>query len=235
MRARVVLAVLAVTAALAIGAGIGVGISSLVDHHDNNGSGATKRQGAPRVAAGRYTSRHFRPVRSFSIGTGWRLDQDTPVLLEISRGDAPFGSIGFDLPFELLDDGFVSSAAATSPRASVRPVPDDVGGFFRSRPEFETSPSAATTVDGRPADSFTVRLKPLPPENRHLCGPTRCIFYARNGQQLFGLFENDTTLFTVVRVRNQSLLIAMAAPTPTFDTFRPVAEQIVRTVRLRLR
>jgi len=231
----VLLAIAAIAVALAAGAGIGLGVSRLVEHDDHKTSSPAGRQAASVLHAGRYTSRRFTPVRYFTIGQGWRVDVDTPALLEISRGGTPFGSIGFDLPRELLDDGSISYAEAASAGAKVRPVPDDVGAFFRSRPEFETSASTPTTVDGQPADSFTVRLKPLPPENRHLCGATRCIFYARNASQLFGLFENDTTEFTVVRVRNQTVLIAAAAPTQAFDEFRTIANQIVRTVRLRLR
>jgi hypothetical protein len=220
--------------ALALGAGIGLGARTIADrgHHATR---AVATAGAAPLSPGRYKSQRFRPVQHFTIGAGWRLDIDRAAILEISRQAAPLGSVGFDLPLEVFDDAFLPAEQAIAPAAKVRPLPDDVGAYFRSRPELETSASRPTTVDGIAAETFTVRLKPLPADNAHVCGPTRCMFYARNGKQLFALFENDATEFTALRVNKQSLLIAAAAPGAKLDDFRPLAHQVLATVRLRKR
>lgn len=224
--------------ALALGAGIGLGARKLADHshhHKATPAATTAARTAAPLSPGRYNSQRFEPVRYFTIGAGWRRDVDRAAILEISRQTAPLGSIGFDLPLEVFDDGFLPADQATGSAAKVQPLPADVGAFFRSRPEVDTSASQPTTVDGVPAETFTVRLRPLPRDNVHLCGPTRCMFYARNGRQLFALFENDATEFTVLRLKKQTVLIATAAPDPTFADFRPVAHKVLATVRLRQR
>jgi hypothetical protein len=221
--------------ALALGAGIGLGARKLVDRRHNHTPPPTIARRMPALAPARYNSQHFRPVRYFSVGANWRLDVAHAAILEISRQAAPLGSIGFDLPLEVFDDGFLPADQAIGTAARVRPLPADVGAFFRSRPELDTSASQPTTLDGVAVETFFVRLKPLPRENVHLCGPTRCLFYARNHKQLFALFENDATEFTVVRVKKQTVLIATAAPDARFEDFRPVAHQVLATVRLRKR
>jgi hypothetical protein len=222
--------------ALALGAGIGLGARKLADR-DNHHMTATPTTGARRtsalLSAGRHNSQRFQPVRNFTIGAGWRLDVDRVAILEISRQTAPVGSIGFDLPLEVFEDGFLPVDQALGAAAKVQPLPADVGAFFRSRPEIDTSASQPSVVDGVPAETFVVRLKPLPRDNLHLCGPARCMFYARNGKQLFALFENDATEFTVLHVKKRTVLIAIAAPDPTFEDFRPIAHKVLATVRLR--
>jgi hypothetical protein len=224
--------------ALALGAGIGLGARKLADRGDHAKAtpAATSVGRAPApLAAGRYNSQRFTLVRYFTVGAGWRLDVDRVSILEISRQTAPLGSIGFDQPLEVFEDGFLPPDQALGAAAKVQPLPADLGAFFRSRPEVDTSASQPTAVDGVPGETFIVRLKPLPGDNVHLCGPTRCIFYARNGRQLFALFENDATEFTVLRLKKQALVIAVAAPGPKFEDFRPLAHKVLATVRLHQR
>jgi hypothetical protein len=221
--------------ALALGAGIGLGARKIADRGHQSTPPVTRAGTPAPLRPGRYNSQHFRPVRFVTVATGWRLDVDRSAILEISRQTAPLGSVGFDLPVEVLDDGFLLPDQAIAASAKVRPLPEDAGAYFRSRPELETSVSRPTTVDGMAAETFVVRLKPLPADNTHLCGPTRCMFYARNGKQLFALFENDATEFTALRVNKQNLLIAAAAPSAKLDDFRPLAHHVLTTVRLRKR
>ena len=228
--------------AIALGAGIGLGARKLADRdHNRRATPAatttttTTTPGPRPLRRGRYNSQHVSPVRYFIVGAGWRLDIDRAAILEVSRQTAPFGSIGFDLPLQVLEDGFLPADQATSATAKVRPLPADVGAFFRSRPELETSASRPAAVDGVAGETFVVRLKPLPNDNLHLCGPTRCMFYARNGRQLYALFENDATEFTVLRLKKQTLVIAVAAPDAKIEDFRPLARRVLATVHLRQR
>jgi hypothetical protein len=222
--------------ALALGAGIGLGARKLADrdhHHKATPAATTTMPRGPRpLHPGRYTSQRLRAVKYFTVSSGWQLNIDHPAILEISRHAAPLGSIGFDLPVEVFDSFVTGARAITAPS---RPLPADLGAFFRSRSEVDTSASRPTTVDGIAAESFVVRLKPLPPETAPLCGVTRCMVYARSGTQPFGLFENDATEFTVLHVGKQTLVIAVAAPVSTLAEFLPVAHKVLATVRLRQR
>jgi hypothetical protein len=230
--------VLAAVLAIALGAAIGLGIRNLVDRGKNDkGQRATAGNvKTTTLRAGSYSSKHFPLVRSFRVSAGWRLDIDTAAILEISHSGSPRGSVGFDRPSEVFDDRFLPVAEAMSNRAKVRPIPENFGDYLRSLPEVDVSPSIPVKVNGIAAESFFAQLKPLQADNTHVCnGASRCMFYARRDTQLFALFENDVTEFTVVPVGKQTMVIAAAAPGAMFGEFRTVAQQVVQSVRLRPR
>jgi hypothetical protein len=228
--------VIAIVVAVALGTGIGVGARHVLNDDDGGGGGGktTPVSRSTALPAGRYASKRFPSVRSLTVSAGWRLDKDAPAVLEVSRARQPLGSIGFDRPTQVFEDRFVPTAAAMSTSATVRPLPDDLAAFFASIPEVQVFPSNATQLDGVAAETFAVLLKPLPPENRNFCnGQIRCMFWGRRGTQLFALFENDVTAFTVVRTRGETLVIAAAAPQQGGEAFGPLVNEVLRTVKLR--
>jgi hypothetical protein len=230
---RFVSGALLVVVSLAAGAGLGRLTWAIVHRHHHPRRTATPvRVPAGTVRPGTYKATSTPPVASLKLDTGWRVDLDSPDILELSRADAPRGALAFDRVDGVFDDALIAyPQAQTTPEVS--PVPSNLRAWLAANPLYDVSEARQVKLDGHAAEEFTVALRPLPADNRHFCGSTRCAFWGRHGQQLYAFFENDTSLVQVVHLDGKTIVVTAAGPTASFVAFRVEAERILATVKLR--
>jgi hypothetical protein len=193
--------------------------------------------GTEPVRGGRYVATRFTSPFEFGLPEGWRAtDTSVEQQLELVRVGGDGGSALTFMDVSQVLDPQLAPASSTEARSAVRPAPGDLVQWLRAHPRL-TAGDALPVTKGALAGTaieLQVSLGYANPACEAARAGRRCVLLFVNTEAVFyGLSEGYRARLHLLRLGQQTLVVAVEAPVADFDRFAPVAEQVMATLRSR--
>ncbi len=167
----------------------------------------------------RATTSTFTPAFTFVAGPGWSLDGKGPSHAWLSD---PKGGFMIVRPAEMIAVG-----------GSKEAVPADIVAWLRARSDFDLAASTPISIGGIEGTLLRGSVRPGVKKNAGhginiaCSADVPCDF--ENGNE-FGFGDTDQFEIAIVKVRGETLMLGISAPTADWDAEGPALEAILQSI-----
>ena len=187
---------------------------------------------ASPLASSSFTSSDFAVPVSFSLAGDWKVNNEHPSTIDISRDDQGASAGAFErftggmqnAGIQDIGSTTVAGATKSDPRM---PWPKDLYAWLKSRPEFKPQSPQAITVGGRPATQIDADVS--------VPDGTKIELVCSTDSNCWLLDHNDRWRFVEVKNSDGSgvVWITNGIPAPGFDAYAMALNQLLGTLAFR--
>jgi hypothetical protein len=179
-----------------------------------------------------FTSADFAVPVSFSLSGGWKMNNEHPSTIDISRDDQGASAGEFERFTGGMQNAGIHDIGSTTVAGATKddprlPWPKDLYAWLKSRPEFKPQSPQAITVGGRPATQIDADV--------NVQDGTKIELVCSSDSNCWLLDHNDRWRFVEVKNNDGSgvVWITNGIPAPAFDAYATALDQLLGTLAFR--